>query len=151
MVAMRLRDPGPGGIPQMRSFFSPTISDVPETALAARQLRNRSDLGPADMQPAILYDHFSPMVLMQLEAFGFCGPGEGKDFVKDGRVELGGELPLNTNGGPLGEAYIHGMNGIAEAVRQIRGTAVNQVPEVEHVIVTSGPGVPTSALILGAD
>jgi hypothetical protein len=71
--------------------------------------------------------------------------------VKDGRIELGGELPVNTHGGQLGEAYIHGMNGIAEGVRQVRGTSVNQVPDVEHVLVTAGTGVPTSALILGVD
>ena len=67
------------------------------------------------------------------------------------RLSLGGELPINTNGGLLGEAYIHGMNGIAEGVRQVRGTGVNQVPDVEHVVVTSGTGVPTSGLILGVD
>jgi acetyl-CoA acetyltransferase len=88
---------------------------------------------------------------MQLEEFGFCGRGEAKDFVKDGRIELGGALPLNTHGGQLGEAYIHGMNGIAEAVRQIRGTSVNPVASVEHVLVTAGTGVPTSGLILGAN
>jgi acetyl-CoA acetyltransferase len=88
---------------------------------------------------------------MQLEEFGFCGRGEAKDFVKDGRIELGGAMPLNTHGGQLGEAYIHGMNGIAEAVRQIRGTSVNQVASVEHVLVTAGTGVPTSGLILGAN
>ena len=61
---------------------------------------------------------------------------------------IGGELPINTNGGQLGEAYIHGMNGIAEAVRQIRGTSVNQVKDVENVLVTAGTAVPTSGLIL---
>ena len=59
--------------------------------------------------------------------------------------------PLNTHGGQLGEAYIHGMNGIAEGVRQVRGTSVNQVPRVEHVLVTAGTMVPTSALIVGVD
>ena len=99
----------------------------------------------------MLYDHFTPYVLMQLEAFGFCGGGEAKDFIRDGRIELGGALPINTHGGQLGEAYIHGMNGIAEAVRQIRGTSVNPVANVEHVLVTAGTGVPTSGLILGVD
>ncbi|MCB1004301.1 MAG: hypothetical protein KDB35_08965, partial [Acidimicrobiales bacterium] len=60
-------------------------------------------------------------------------------------------LPINTNGGQLGEAYIHGMNGIAEAVRQVRGTSVNQVADVENVLATAGTGVPTSALILHVD
>ena len=71
-----------------------------------------------------------------------------KDFIKNGNIEIGGQLPINTNGGQLGEAYIHGMNGIAEAVRQIRGLSVNQVPDVENVLVTAGTAVPTSGLIL---
>ena len=59
-------------------------------------------------------------------------------------------MPVNTHGGQLGEAYIHGLNGVAEAVRQVRGTAVNQVPGVLNVLVTAGTGVPTSAAILAA-
>ena len=92
--------------------------------------------------------NFTPLALPQFEAFGFCERGEAKDFIKDGNIELGGGLPINTNGGQLGEAYIHGMNGVAEAVRQIRGSSVNQVPEVENVLVTAGTAVPTSGLIL---
>jgi acetyl-CoA acetyltransferase len=61
---------------------------------------------------------------------------------------LDGHLPVNPHGGQLGEAYIHGMNGITEAVRQVRGTAVNQVEGVRHVLVTAGTGVPASGLIL---
>src|SRR5438270_9450681 len=82
---------------------------------------------------------------LQLEAFGFCGPGEAKDFIAGGNIELGGKLPVNTHGGLLGEAYIHGVNNILEAVRQIRGTAPNQVPGAEHVLVAAG----RSGLILG--
>jgi acetyl-CoA acetyltransferase len=88
------------------------------------------------MQVAMLYDAFTPQVLKQLEGFGFCGRGEAKDFVRDGNIEFGGHLPVNTNGGLIGEAYIHGMNNITEAVRQVRGSAVNQVPNVEHVLVS---------------
>jgi len=90
-------------------------------------------------------------VLYQLEELGFCAKGEAKDFVADGRIELGGALPINTHGGQLGEAYLHGLNGIAEGVRLVRGSSVNQVPELEHVVVTAGTGVPTSGLILGVD
>ena len=86
---------------------------------------------------------------MQLEELGFCGRGEGKDFASVENLSLGGRLPMNTSGGLLGEAYIHGMNGITEAVRQIRGISCNQVEPVEHVLVTAGTGVPTSGLILG--
>jgi acetyl-CoA acetyltransferase len=110
-----------------------------------------SGLGPEDVKAAIIYDHFTPFVLPQLEAFGFCERGEAKDFIKDGSLELSGRLPLNMNGGQLGEAYIHGVNGILEAVRQIRGSAANQVPAVGNVMVTAGTGVPTSGLILGRE
>ena len=80
---------------------------------------------------------------------GIAETGEAKDFIAGGAIEIGGKLPINTHGGQLGEAYVHGMNGIAEGVRQLRGTSVNQVDNVEHVLVTAGTGVPTSGLILG--
>jgi acetyl-CoA acetyltransferase len=135
----------------MTSFFRDDIAQLPEMKVVADELWTSSGLSPADIQTAILYDHFTPYVLMQLEEFGFCGRGEAKDFIKDGAVEIGGRLPINTHGGQLGEAYIHGMNGIAEAVRQVRGTSINQVDKVENVLVTAGTGVPTSGLILGVD
>ncbi len=135
----------------MTSFFRDDIAQLPEMKVVADELWTSSGLTPSDIQTAILYDHFTPYVLMQLEEFGFCGRGEAKDFIADGALELGGRLPINTHGGQLGEAYIHGMNGIAEAVRQIRGTSVNQVDSVENVLVPAGTGVPTSGLILGVD
>jgi acetyl-CoA acetyltransferase len=134
----------------MTSFYRDDIARLPEMAVAAAELWATSGLSPADIRTAVLYDHFTPFVLMQLEEFGFCDRGEAKDFIAAGAIELGGRLPLNTHGGQLGEAYIHGMNGIAEGVRQVRGTSVNQVDGVEHVLVTAGTGVPTSALVLGA-
>ncbi|MFI1681511.1 lipid-transfer protein [Streptomyces sp. NPDC020607] len=129
---------------QMTSFYRDDLRGLPETGVVAKQLWRTSGLGPSDIDVGILYDHFTPFVLMQLEEFGFCGPGEAADFV------AGEGLPLNTHGGQLGEAYLHGMNGIAEAVRQVRGTSVNQVPGVARTLVTAGTGVPTSGLILGA-
>ncbi len=135
----------------MTSYYRDSITGLPEMGLVARQLWNTTGLGPDDIQTAVIYDHFTPLVLPQLEEFGFCARGEAKEFLRDGNVELGGRLPINTHGGQLGEAYIHGMNGIAEGVRQVRGTSVNQVDGVEHVLVTAGTGVPTSALVLGAD
>src|ERR1700691_1939712 len=135
----------------MTSYYRDDMSGLPEMGVVARQLWEMSGIGPADVQTAVLYDHFTPFVLCQLEELGFCGFGEAKDFVKDGGIELGGLLPVNTHGGQLGEAYLHGMNGIAEGVRQVRGTAVNQVSGVEHVVVTAGTGVPTSGLVLGLD
>jgi acetyl-CoA acetyltransferase len=131
----------------MTSYYRDDIG-IPEIGVVGDELWRQSGLGPDQIQTAVLYDHFTPYVLMQLEELGFCKPGEAKDFIADGAIEIGGRLPLNTHGGQLGEAYIHGMNGIAEAVRQVRGTSVNQVDGVAHVLVTAGTGVPTSGLIL---
>ncbi|MFC8273174.1 lipid-transfer protein [Streptomyces sp. NPDC057271] len=129
----------------MTSFYRDDLTGLPEMGVVARQLWQTSGLAPGDIDVSILYDHFTPFVLMQLEEFGFCGPGEAADFV------AADALPVNTHGGQLGEAYLHGMNGIAEAVRQVRGTSVNQVSGVARTLVTAGTGVPTSGLILGAD
>ena len=133
----------------MTSYFRDDLG-IPEIGVVGRELWRQSGLTPADIDTAVLYDHFTPYVLMQLEELGFCGPGEAKDFIADGAIEIGGRLPLNTHGGQLGEAYIHGMNGIAEGVRQLRGSSVNQVDGAQHVLVTAGTGVPTSGLILGS-
>jgi acetyl-CoA acetyltransferase len=130
---------------QMTSFYRDDMTGLPEMGVVARQLWRSAGLAPGEIDVGILYDHFTPFVLMQLEEFGFCGPGEAADFVAERR------LPLNTHGGQLGEAYLHGMNGIAEAVRQMRGTAVNQIAGAATALVTAGTGVPTSGLILGAD
>lgn len=130
------------GQEQMTSFYRDDLAGLPETGVVARRLWRTAGLGPGDIDVGILYDHFTPFVLMQLEEFGFCGRGEAADFVAEER------LPLNTHGGQLGEAYLHGMNGIAEGVRQVRGTAVNQVPGASRVLVTAGTGVPTSGLVL---
>jgi acetyl-CoA acetyltransferase len=135
----------------MTSLYRDDITGLPEMGLVARQLWQQSGLTPADIQTAVIYDHFTPFVLQQLEEFGFCGRGEAKDFVRAGHHARGGKLPINTHGGQLGEAYIHGMNGIAEGVRQVRGTAANQVAGARNVLVTAGTGVPTSGLILGAE
>jgi acetyl-CoA acetyltransferase len=133
----------------MTSYYRKTITGLPEMGVVADRLWSMSGLKPRDIQTAFLYDHFTPFVLVQLEELGFCGRGEAKDFATIENLSVGGRLPINTSGGLLGEAYIHGMNGITEAVRQIRGTSCNQVNGVEHVLVTAGTGCPTSGLILG--
>jgi acetyl-CoA acetyltransferase len=132
----------------MTSYYREEITGLPEMGVVGERLWRDSGLKPADISTAFLYDHFTPFVFTQLEELGFCGRGEAKDFVAIDDLSLGGRMPINTNGGLLGEAYIHGMNGITEGVRQVRGTSYNQVDEVEHVLVTSGTGVPTSGLIL---
>ena len=133
----------------MTSYFRDDITGLPEMGLVAKQLWQQSGLAAEDIQTAVIYDHFTPFVLPQLEEFGFMKRGEAKDFIRAGEHARGGKLPINTHGGQIGEAYIHGMNGIAEGVRQVRGAAVNQVADVHNVLVTAGTGVPTSGLILG--
>ncbi|MEU3165158.1 lipid-transfer protein [Streptosporangium sp. NPDC006930] len=134
----------------MTSYYRDDMTGLPEMGVVGRQLWKQSGLGPSDVQTAILYDHFTPFVLTQLEELGFCGRGEARDYVAGGGIEIDGRLPVNPHGGQLGEAYIHGMNGIAEAVRQIRGTSANQVAGVRNVLVTAGTGVPTSGLVLSS-
>jgi acetyl-CoA acetyltransferase len=133
----------------MTSYYRDGLTTLPEMRLVGTQLWRQADLAPEDIDVAVLYDHFTPFVLIQLEELGFCPRGEARHFIANGALEVGGRLPTNPHGGQLGEAYIHGMNGIAEAVRQLRGTAVNQVEGAEHVLVTAGTGVPTSGLVLG--
>ena len=132
----------------MHSYYRDELG-LPEMGVVARQLWQQARAAPQDIRAAVLYDHFTPYVLLQLEELGFCPRGQARHFIAGGAIELDGALPVNPHGGQLGEAYIHGMNGIAEAVRQVRGTAVNQVGGDGPVLVTAGTGVPTSGLILG--
>ena len=133
----------------MTSFYRPSLSILPEMDQVAKQVYQISGLGPDDIDAAVIYDAFTSIVLWQLESFGFCARGEAKDFVRDGALEIGGRLPTNTHGGQLSEAYLHGMNGINEGVRLVRGTSPNQPERADHVLVTDGVGVPTSGMILG--
>ena len=138
---------------KVRDYFQALMTPDMRDQLRGKEggeLYRQSGLGPEAFQTAVIYDHFTPFVLPQLEEFGFVKRGEAKEFIRAGHHARGGKLPINTHGGQLGEAYIHGMNGIAEAVRQVRGTAVNQVADVQNVLVTAGTGVPTSGLILGS-
>ena len=114
----------------------------------AEQLYRQSDIQASDIAVAQLYDAFTPLVLLSLEGYGFCERGEGAAFSEDGALELGGRLAINTSGGGLSEAYVHGFNLITEGVRQMRGTSTSQVSDAEACLVTAGEGVPTSALIL---
>ncbi len=119
-----------------------------QTYAAATRLWRDSDIQPDDVKVAQIYDAFTPEVLWSLEGFGFCERGEAADFVRRGEIGPGGKLPLNTAGGSLSEAYIHGFNLISEAVRQVRGTSTAQVDDVDSAFVCSSEGVPTSAIVL---
>jgi len=106
-------------------------------------------IGSDEIDVALLYDHFTAMVLMQLEDFGFCPRGESGPFVESGAIRQSGSIPVNTHGGSHSYANLNGMTHIPEAVRQLRGTATNQVPDAGVALVTGGPGkLPMSALIL---
>jgi acetyl-CoA acetyltransferase len=116
----------------------------------AKRMYEMAGMGPEDVDVALFYDHFSPMVIMQLEDYGFCPIGEGGPFVADGNIRWkGGSIPVNTHGGHLSEAYIIGMTHVREAVEQLRGVAVNQVDGAEVAVVTGGPsGLPISGTLL---
>jgi acetyl-CoA acetyltransferase len=105
------------------------------------ELFERAGIAPADVDSAQIYEAFVPLVMMALEEFGFCKRGEGRDFVKGGRLMWpNGELPLNTSGGNLAEAYIHGLELVTEGVRQLRGTSTCQVDDAELGLVAGAPG-----------
>jgi acetyl-CoA acetyltransferase len=136
----------------MSSYYRPDIDEMPEVELVARQLWDQAGLGPDEIDAAIVYDAFTPMVLLQLEEYGFCKRGEAGGFISDGNLELGGRLPVNTHGGQLGEGYLHGVNGIAEGVRLLRGSSTNQPnTSIDNVLVTGGSPVPHSAIVLSSD
>ena len=108
----------------------------------AQKLWSTSGLSPREIQAAMLYDGFSTFVLYWLESLGFCSRGEAWRFMADGATDLGGQLPVNTNGGSIGEGRIHGMAQICEGVYQVTGRAQErQVTDVEHVVVTIGPTI----------
>jgi acetyl-CoA acetyltransferase len=113
------------------------LSVMEGSVALARRLFGSFGFDREDIDVAMIYDAFSPILLMQLEALGFCGPGEAKDFVAEGNLGPDGSLPCNTNGGLIGEGYIHGLNLVLEGTRQLRGTAVNQIPDARTVLVTA--------------
>jgi len=116
----------------------------------ARRLYEMAGVGPSDVDVALFYDHFSGMVLLQLEDYGFCAPGEAGPFVEAGGISWrGGRLPVNTHGGNLSEVYLLGMTHVVEGVRQLRGESTAQVEDAEIALVTAGPSnLPTSSLLL---
>lgn len=132
----------------LSNYSREVLPALPEMRCMAADLFGRAGLAPADVNVAQLDDRFAPLVPLQLEELGFCGRGEGAGFCEGGdEIRLGGALPLNTNGGFLGEGHMYGAN-VIEAVRQVRGTSSNQCETAEVALVASGAGGPADGLIL---
>ena len=133
------------------SYQRPEIEWPEETALLARRLYGEAGIVPADVDFLEVYDHISALAVLSLEGLGFCKPGEAVDFVRGGdNIRVDGTLPLNTHGGHLGEAYVQTMNHVVEAVRQLRGDAVNQVADASIGLVVGGSLAPVTGLVLGS-
>jgi acetyl-CoA acetyltransferase len=113
-------------------------------------LFGRAGVSVDDIDLAALYDAFTFLVIVQLEDFGFCKKGEGGPFVAEGRIGRAGSIPVNPNGGMLSEGYVHGLNNVAEAVHQLRGTAgARQRPRAELALASGWGANVGSAVILG--
>jgi acetyl-CoA acetyltransferase len=127
------------------------MSDMVHTApvQTAKKLWEGTDLTPADVDTAQLYDGFSIIVFQWLEALGFCGEGEAGAFVAEGNTKLGGSLPVNTDGGACNVGRRHGANFCIEATRQLRGqSGERQVDDAEVAVWTNAVGPFAAGAIL---
>jgi acetyl-CoA acetyltransferase len=116
----------------------------------AQQVYAAAGIAPDEIDVMQVYENFTGQVIMALEDFGFCKRGEGGPYVESGAIDWPhGRTPMNTSGGNLAEAYIHGLSLVVEGVRQIRGQSTSQVEGAKHCLVASGPAAPpSSAMIL---
>ena len=116
----------------------------------ADRLWQMAGVGPQDVDVVQAYENFTPGVLMSVVEHGFCAPEDANDFFTlDNLLAPGGAMPLNTSGGNLAECYMHGLGLQIEAVRQIRGTSCNQVPDAKISLSIGGPMVtPVSSVLL---
>lgn len=143
---------GMGQAHSLGTFSNPEHFDTLPAARCGPRALARAGVSAADVDVALLYDCFTIVVLMQLEAYGFCAPGEAGDFVAGGRIAPGGALAVNPSGGLLAEGYGGGMLHVIEAARQLRGEAgERQVADAEVALVSGhGLGMNSHAtLILG--
>jgi acetyl-CoA acetyltransferase len=136
-----------------RAFFWLNMPDALFSSAGSEHVAQRlyatAGITAKDIDVALIYDHFSPLVIMQLEDYGFCARGEGGAFVESGAIRFNGSIPVNPHGGQLSEAYVIGMTQIREAVEQLRGQAVNQIEGARFALVTGGPApIPLSGAVL---
>jgi len=130
-------------------YYRPSITEIPAVGNVGKRLLEQAGITLKDLDVLQVEDEVSALVPMQLEELGFCPRGEGVEFIKSGdRIRINGEIPTNTSGGSIGEGNIHGMNHIAEAVQQLRGTSHSQVKNAELVLVATGALGPASGLVL---
>src|SRR6202042_164350 len=130
-----------------------TLTHEPQVLGQAAHVWTRTSLTPADVDVAELYDGFTFNCLSWIEALGFCGIGEAKDFLDGGKnIARDGQLPLNTHGGQLSHGRTHGMGLLHEAITQLRGEAgVRQVADARAGVVSSGGLTPSGVLLLRAE
>lgn len=154
----RILSAAQGGGPGFRNGFPGSNMPVEDYTTAngttvSDQLFRNAGIEPDDVDVAQFYENFTGMVLMAVEDYGLAERGEAGELFASGETRWpDGDIPINTSGGNLSEAYIHGFELIAEATRQIRGTSTSQVDDVEHSLVASGPGVnPHTGLILASE
>ena len=155
--AAQLRVPKP--VPVLGFGQGQTSWEVPQrieltttaATLSAQTAFKMAGLTPKDIDVAQIYDCFTIAALMTLESYGFCARGEGGKFVEGGRIEIGGELPVNTAGGLLSETGMPGLQLVLEGVRQMRATAINQVKGARTCAISNQGGImhTHSTLIVG--
>jgi acetyl-CoA acetyltransferase len=140
---------------ELADFFATTAAFGERDAgaiPAGRRLFADAGVTPADVDVAMIVEPFTVVVPLALEQYGFCPMGEGGPFIESGATRWpDGALPVNTHGGSNGEAFIHGVNHLPEAVRQLRGTACNQVAGAEIAFVCGAISDPSGAVLLGVD
>jgi acetyl-CoA acetyltransferase len=132
------------------SWDQDTLTHLPQSQGPSAHVWTRTDLRPADVDVALLYDGFTFNALSWIEGLGFCGAGEATDFIASGTtIALDGDLPLNPHGGQLSAGRLHGYGFVREAMLQLRGEAHGrQVENAGVAVVTNGGGVPSGVLLL---
>jgi acetyl-CoA acetyltransferase len=140
---------------ELAPFFATTAAfgeRATGAVAAGRRLFAQAGVTPADVDVAMIVEPFSVAVPLALEQYGFCPMGDGGPFIESGATRWpDGGLPVNTHGGSNGEAFVHGVNHLPEAVRQLRGTASSQVEGAEIAFVCGAISDPSGAVLLGVD